>query len=65
MWRSYLKEINPVKKGLYWKLGALYTLFMAGLPCVVFLQLAVDPWVRDKFTATASFLITTAAYAVM
>jgi len=63
--KSFRSEDNPVKKALYRNIGFLYSLWFCGLPVLVFIGFALDPWAREKTVLTLQLLFSTLAYFVM
>lgn len=62
VYHSWKAETNPPKKKLFLLLAVMYFPWFFGLPFLTLLQLALDPWVRDKVTLIFEILISTVGY---
>jgi hypothetical protein len=56
LYKTFGVEIHPEKRKFYAVFGVLYTLWFLGLPAIVGVASALDPWVRRK-TVTAIYLL--------
>jgi len=62
---NWKKEDNPVKRGLFLRLGILYGLWLVALPISVAISYDQPPWVREKIVVSVAICFSVVAHTVM